>query len=134
MTTGIINLTSNKPHLENVNTSGNRDFINVYVFHNSQIFLEPNILNFLTKLKRFSSDLAVTCYAKSTNSTELLECANGNFAKLWNGCIHQGSKRVRCPKATFPCNSPPGNGEHFTCFENCSENGGRKECSSEGIT
>ena len=54
------------------------------------------------------------------------------LAEKWEGCINQGSRRVRCPKGTHPCNSRVNNGKEFSCFEDCSENGGRKECSDDG--
>ena len=81
----------------------------------------------------FVFDIIVDCYAKSTNSTEMLECANGNLAQKWKGCINQGSIRIRCPKDTFPCNSRVNNGKEFSCLPDCSENGGRKECSDDGM-
>ena len=74
------------------------------------------------------------CYSSSTNNKSM-ECANGNYVDIlkgWNGCIHQGSLRVRCPKGNFPCNKLAGNGVEFSCWPDCSTQGGRKECLNDG--
>ena len=72
-------------------------------------------------------DLLGICYSTST-SNDLLECANGNFAGIWNGCINQGSVRVRCPQGHFPCNDLAGNGLEFSCWFDCADHGGLKMC------
>ena len=61
-----------------------------------------------------------------------LECANGNFVDTWNGCVDQGSVRIRCPKKQFPCNDIGGNGE-FRCRKDCTEYGGLRNCLTKGI-
>ena len=72
-------------------------------------------------------DLIAICYSTST-SNDQLECANGNFGEQWNGCIDQGSVRVRCPQGFFPCNDFAVNGIEFSCFKNCANRGGLKTC------
>ena len=62
-----------------------------------------------------------------------LECANGNFAASWDGCLDQGSVRIRCPRDYFPCNDLSGNRIEFGCWENCTGHGGVKDCITEGI-
>ena len=71
------------------------------------------------------------CYAAAADKN-LLECANGNFASLWDGCIYQGSVRVRCPIHHFPCNDLAANGEPFSCWYDCTDHGGLKDCLVEG--
>ena len=71
------------------------------------------------------------CYSNPANDF-LLECANGNFTKPWNGCIDQGSVRVRCPLAFVPCNYLAVNGIEFRCRQDCTEHGGVKDCLAEG--
>ena len=76
-----------------------------------------------------------TCYATSSVnilSENGLECANGNFVSSWNGCIDQGSFRVRCPKEYFPCNGISYNGKEFACKHDCTQFGGFKHCLVEG--
>ena len=63
----------------------------------------------------------------------MLECANGEFVTGWDGCINQGSIRVRCPKDSFPCNDLRSNGVEFLCADNCRNYGGRKDCSNDSI-
>jgi len=70
------------------------------------------------------------CNATSTK-TNLMECANGKFGKIWAGCINQGSVRVRCPKDHIPCNDLAENGLEFSCFNDCQTHGGRKACMNE---
>ena len=76
--------------------------------------------------------LGPICYAESTNVGQL-ECANGNLGDTWDGCLHQNSVRVRCPKNNFPCNAVATNKQEFKCKADCSEHGGIKECFTEGI-
>ena len=76
--------------------------------------------------------LADICFSTPTNSTKLLECANGNIATKWDGCIKQNSLRVRCPKNHLPCNDLARNGKEFSCFADCSAHGGVKNCSESG--
>ena len=73
----------------------------------------------------------IVCYSNPTNSF-VLECANGDFAKPWSGCIDQGSVRVRCPRNTYPCNDLVGNGIEFSCWKDCSTHGGPKMCENDG--
>ena len=75
--------------------------------------------------------LGPTCYAASLN-IDKLECANGNLGNLWDGCMKQNSLRVRCPKDKFPCNELAGNKKEFSCYFDCSNHGGVKECFNEG--
>ena len=72
-------------------------------------------------------DLLGICYSTST-SNDLLECANGNFAEKWNGCIDQGSARIRCPQGYFPCNALTETGVEFSCWNDCASHGGQKIC------
>ena len=75
------------------------------------------------------------CFAIASVNTLVnngLECANGNFVANWNGCIDQGSVRVRCPKAHLPCNDLAGNGTEFSCWNDCATHGGIKDCFAEG--
>ena len=72
-------------------------------------------------------DLLAICYSTSTRNN-LLECANGKFAKKWNGCIDQDSFRIRCPRGMFPCNDLATNGKEFRCSRNCVPHGGLKSC------
>ena len=77
-----------------------------------------------------------TCYAASSDNVLLnngLECANGNFVASWDGCIDQGSLRVRCPKDFIPCNDLARNEQEFTCRYDCTDHGGRRDCLKEGI-
>ena len=64
-------------------------------------------------------------------NTNMLECANGNYGPRWAGCLNQGSVRVRCPANHYPCNDLAGNGIEFSCWFNCANHGGDKECSNE---
>ena len=73
----------------------------------------------------------VKCYATSTQNKSI-ECANGSYGKIWNGCINQGSVRVRCPIGTFPCNDLAGNGLEFSCRTNCLNYGGLRKCLNDG--
>ena len=80
-------------------------------------------------------NVAIECYATASVNTLVnngLECANGNFVANWNGCIDQGSVRVRCPKAHLPCNDLAGNGTEFSCWNDCATHGGIKDCFAEG--
>ena len=61
-----------------------------------------------------------------------LECKNGKFAEPWNGCVDQGSVRVRCPARYLPCNKPNLFGDSFSCYKDCSNRDGVKECSIDG--
>ena len=75
------------------------------------------------------------CYATASVNTLAnngLECANGNFVASWNGCIDQGSVRVRCPKGNVPCNDLAENGIEFRCWNDCTGYGGVKDCLAEG--
>ena len=65
---------------------------------------------------------------------KILECANGNFAKGWNGCLEQGSVRVRCPKDHVPCNDLSSNGIDFSCWYSCTSHGGLKECLNDSVS
>ena len=78
----------------------------------------------------------VICYASATVNklhNSGLECANGDFASSWGGCLNQGSLRIRCPRDYFPCNDLSGNRIEFSCRENCTRHGGLKDCIVEGI-
>ena len=75
------------------------------------------------------------CFSTASVNTLVnngLECANGIFVARWNGCIDQGSVRVRCPKAHFPCNDLASNGTEFSCWNDCTTHGGIKDCFAEG--
>ena len=79
--------------------------------------------------------IVVDCYSTSNvNSlaSNGLECANGNSVSSWNGCVEQGSVRVRCPKDQMPCNDLAGNGIEFSCWHDCKGHGGLKNCFPEG--
>ena len=76
--------------------------------------------------------LSEICYSNSTTN-EKLQCADGDFAPKWNGCINQDSYRVRCPTNTFPCNDLAGNGIEFSCHNDCADHGGRKTCQEGNI-
>ena len=67
------------------------------------------------------------CYYTSTTN-EQLQCANGNFAPQWDGCINEDSVRARCPINKFPCNDLAGNGIEFSCHNDCTDHGGNKTC------
>ena len=80
--------------------------------------------------------VAVECYVTASVNTlwnNGLECANGNTVSKWNGCIDQGSVRVRCPKDHLPCNDLAGNGIEFGCWHDCTGHGGVRVCLVEGI-
>ena len=80
--------------------------------------------------------VAAECYVTASVNTlwnNGLECANGNTVSKWNGCIDQGSVRVRCPKDHLPCNDLAGNGIEFGCWNGCTGHGGVKDCLTEGI-
>ena len=72
-----------------------------------------------------------SCYATENlfQQTNSLECANGKFGEKWDGCIDQGSVRVRCSKGTLPCNELATNGKEFSCRPSCENYGGDKKCS-----
>ena len=75
------------------------------------------------------------CFATANVNTLVnngLECANGNFVASWNGCIDQGSVRVRCTKDTVPCNELADNGIDFKCRIDCTGHGGVRDCLAEG--
>ena len=70
-----------------------------------------------------------TLWNKRCDTVDSLECANGKFGEKWDGCIDQGSVRVRCPKGTLPCNELAINGKEFSCHPSCENYGGDKYCS-----
>ena len=79
-------------------------------------------------------NVAIECHATASVDTLVnngLECANGNFVARWNGCIDQGSVRIRCPKKQCPCNDIGGNGE-FRCRKDCTKYGGLRNCLTKG--
>ena len=61
-----------------------------------------------------------------------MECANGEFGAPWDGCIAKGSVRVRCPERRLPCNEPALNGDSFSCYMDCTNREGVKECLVDG--
>ena len=61
-----------------------------------------------------------------------LECANGEFGAPWDGCVAKGSVRVRCPARYLPCNKPALKGDSFSCYMDCSNREGVKECLADG--
>jgi len=72
----------------------------------------------------------IQCYSVPSTS-EQLECANGKMGDRWDGCIDQGSVRVRCPKGHYPCNELRNNGKEFKCSTTCEKQGGKRECNLE---
>merc|ERR1719186_2057886 len=76
---------------------------------------------------------SMKCFAESTGNNKL-ECENGKFGKIWEGCIDQGSIRVRCPRRTKPCNDAARNGKEFSCYGNCKNHGGDKKCTLDATT
>jgi len=72
------------------------------------------------------------CYVTSTNDN-MMECANGQFGRKWNGCVGQDSVRVRCPHNYLPCNDLARNGIEFGCWFDCTNHGGVKGCTIEDV-
>ena len=71
------------------------------------------------------------CFINPLNDYEM-ECANGEFGAPWDGCIAKGSVRVRCPAMRLPCNKPALNGDSFSCYMDCTNHEGVKECLVDG--
>ena len=67
------------------------------------------------------------CDMFSTDNDKLF-CENGDYAKKWNGCIEQGSKRLKCPLGYIACNDHADNGIEFKCEPDCTNHGGNKKC------
>ena len=71
------------------------------------------------------------CFINPLNNYEL-ECENGEYGAPWGGCIAKGSVRVRCPARRLPCNEPALNGDSFSCYMDCTNREGVKECLLDG--
>ena len=71
------------------------------------------------------------CFINPLNNYEM-ECANGEFGAPWDGCIAKESVRIRCPAMRLPCNKPALNGDSFSCYMDCTNHEGVKECLVDG--
>ena len=63
-----------------------------------------------------------------------MECADGSFENMWDGCVQKGSYRVRCPHSYMPCHEMRSNGIEFFCGVTCDSRGGKRKCSGGKIS
>jgi len=69
----------------------------------------------------------IGCPWMTSRSDSQISCADGTSGGF-NYCLASGTFRTQCPSGQTACNDKAGNGDAFSCYNDCQVHGGAKPC------